>query len=124
MLLPLIACTALGEEPSDPAMRGAAVFQQYCVLCHGDAGHGDGRAAGLQKVRPSDLTRSKRSDAYKVRIITKGGAALDRSVSMPSWAQVLSEREIQDLVVFLRTLTRPAVVKKAAPAQVIGLDKS
>lgn len=87
--------------------RGAEVFSTYCVLCHGPAGRGDGRAAALQPVPPADLTASRRSAAYRLQIISGGGAALQRSSSMPAWRDVLTARQISDVAEYLRTLAAP-----------------
>src|SRR3954468_19862184 len=101
-------CAADGAHADDTAaaaqVRGSATFAKYCSLCHGTQGKGDGRAARLQQVPPADLTRSQRSDAYKSEIIRKGGAAMSRSSSMPSWGEVLSSQDIQDVVAYLQTL--------------------
>lgn len=90
------------DEPA--ALRGAQIFKTYCRLCHGELGKGDGRAAALQQQPPSDLTMSRRSDEYKVSIIRGGGAAMNRSSSMPAWRDVLSEQQITDVVAYLRVL--------------------
>ena len=89
------------------ATRGAAVFSKYCVLCHGASGVGDGRAAPLQKVPPADLTVSTRPRSYKLQIVTRGGAEMGRSESMPAWREVLTEAEIQDVVSYVQTLNGP-----------------
>lgn len=96
---------ARADGDNGASARGRALFDTYCVLCHGAAGRGDGRAAALQKVRPTNLTVSSRSDEYKSQIITNGGAALNRSESMPAWKTVLSEQQIADVVVYLRAMT-------------------
>lgn len=104
----LISAPANAADGNDAASaRGRTLFDTYCVLCHGAGGKGDGRAASLQKVRPSDLTVSPRSDEYKLQIITNGGAALSRSESMPAWSTVLSPQQIADVVVYLRAMTQP-----------------
>jgi mono/diheme cytochrome c family protein len=100
LLLSVPAHAADGN--TTPSARGRALFDTYCVLCHGSSGKGDGRAATLQKVRPSDLTASARSDDYKVQIISNGGASMNRSQSMPPWKTVLSQQQIADVVVYLR----------------------
>jgi mono/diheme cytochrome c family protein len=38
--------------------RGEKLFKQNCVSCHGDAGHGDGPAAGTLNPKPRDFTQS------------------------------------------------------------------
>lgn len=51
----LAACTPQVEEPEP--VSGRALFDQFCVTCHGASGKGDGpAAAGLAKP-PADLTR-------------------------------------------------------------------
>jgi mono/diheme cytochrome c family protein len=102
-LLGSVAAAHAGENAA--SSRGAATFAQYCALCHGAEGKGDGRAARVQQVRPADLTRSARSAAYKSEIIRKGGAAMNRSSSMPSWGEVLSASDIDDIVAYLQTLS-------------------
>lgn len=110
MAASLSSATANAADRDDAASeRGQKLFETYCVLCHGSAGKGDGRAATLQKVRPSDLTASSRSDDYKAQIISNGGAALKRSESMPPWKSVLSGEQIADVVVYLRSLVDHAV---------------
>jgi mono/diheme cytochrome c family protein len=100
--------SARASEPQgDAVSRGAALYQTYCELCHGTSGKGDGRAATLQRTRPADLTLSPRSDEYKIQIITAGGAAMNRSTSMPAWRDSLSQQEIRDVVAYLRTLHGP-----------------
>ena len=89
------------------ATRGAVVFSKYCALCHGSSGVGDGRAAALQKVPPADLTSSTRPRSYKLQIVTRGGAEMGRSESMPAWREVLTEAEIQDVVSYVQTLNGP-----------------
>lgn len=37
-------------------IRGVVVYQMRCAGCHGDSGHGDGRAAADGLARPVDLT--------------------------------------------------------------------
>ena len=48
----LAACTPEPEEVS-----GRALFDQFCVSCHGNGGKGDGPAAADLATKPADLTR-------------------------------------------------------------------
>jgi mono/diheme cytochrome c family protein len=101
--------TASGTNDSSqvPAERGRSVFAANCVMCHGDAGKGDGRVAKLYNPRPSDLTVSSKTDLYKTTIIRKGGAYVGRSMVMPAWGSELSEAQIQDVVAYLRVIAAP-----------------
>jgi cytochrome c oxidase cbb3-type subunit III len=89
---------------SSPVQRGDVVFKTNCVLCHGVRGDGKGRAAPLFHPAPADLTLSDKPDEYKRRIIRMGGAALHRSQGMPAWGERLTNREIEDVVAYLRTI--------------------
>lgn len=84
--------------------RGALVYSKYCVLCHGESGKGDGRAASMQKARPADLTASRKSESYRLQIVRNGGAAMNRSGSMPAWSDVLSPEQITDVVRYLEVV--------------------
>ena len=105
-----VPATAAGTaDPSvDAADRGRSISAANCVLCHGDAGKGDGRAAKLYNPRPADLTASTKSDLYKSTIIRKGGAYVGRSMIRPAWGAELSDAQIQDVVAYLRVIARPA----------------
>lgn len=51
LALPLAAC-APEPEPSE----GAAAYRDYCAICHGDRGTGEGAIARKLAVPPPDLT--------------------------------------------------------------------
>ncbi|ALP51889.1 hypothetical protein Tel_01345 [Candidatus Tenderia electrophaga] len=89
---------------TDPVVRGRAVFMTNCILCHGVKGNGKGRASVLYDPPPADLTRSDKNDMYKKMIITMGGAAMGRSEVMPQWGLQLKEEEIDDVILYLRTI--------------------
>jgi cytochrome c oxidase cbb3-type subunit 3 len=87
-----------------PVKRGEVVFKTNCILCHGSKGDGKGRASVLYDPPPANLTLSDKNDAYKKMIITMGGAAMGRSEVMPVWGLQLSEQQIDDVVVYLKTI--------------------
>lgn len=60
----LAMCTVLGAQeikkvPIQPttASSGKEMFTQYCAVCHGPGGRGDGPAADALKKKPADLTQ-------------------------------------------------------------------
>ena len=112
---PLAAPLAWAEDDAGPlprdttdasAIRGSIAFRTYCVLCHGTAGKGDGRAARMYTPKPANLTVSPFPDQYKEMIIRGGGVSVGRSAFMPPWGDELTEEQIHDLVSFLRELRK------------------
>jgi len=97
---------------------GKAIYEQKCLLCHGDKGDGKGAGAEHLLPRPRDFTRG----LYKIRttankpptdqdlfkIITDGMPG----TSMPPWA-VLPEKDRWNLVAYLKTFAADAF--KEAP---------
>jgi mono/diheme cytochrome c family protein len=102
---------ALGQIAQASADNGAAVYQKYCVTCHGVKADGAGAAARLFKPPPADLTKSTRPDDYKQLIIRVGGEPMGRSPGMPPWGQELSEQQIADVVQYLRTVSSIRTVR-------------
>jgi cytochrome c oxidase cbb3-type subunit III len=91
---------------TNPVRRGEVIYKNNCMLCHGVNADGKGRAAPLYHPPPSDLTRSLRDDQYKADIIKKGGAAINRSDSMPAWGEWLSDLDISDVIAFLASISQ------------------
>jgi len=99
------AALAAAQEGDQPRYeRGARLFAKYCVLCHGEKGHGDGQAALLYQPRPANLTVSPYPDSYREKIIRGGGTAVGRSASMPPWGRELSDADIAAVLVYLRRI--------------------
>ena len=104
--------------PSLPyeARLGRVTFTHYCQTCHGESGAGDGFNAFNLDPHPRDLSdpefQKKKSDAELVDAIQRGGAGVGLSALMPPWGHTLSARQIDELVLYLRTL--PTLRKPAS----------
>ena len=78
------------------AMTGKDLYREYCAVCHGTAGKGDGPAASALKVAPSDLTRISAKNGGKFpelqvqHIINGEGTELAAhgSKDMPVWGSL------------------------------------
>ena len=84
--------------------RGRQVYEQYCIVCHGPAGHGDGTVVS-KFVPPPDLTAEPsklRADGYLYAMIRQGRGIMPRygdKVHGPDrWAVVNYLRQLQGLV--------------------------
>lgn len=99
--------------------EGRKLYASYCATCHGDKGKGDGMAAKSLPAKPADHTNgvvmNQLNDKFLVDVITKGGSAVGKSSFMPSWGGALDEKQVRDLVAFIRTLAVPAY-KSESPA--------
>jgi mono/diheme cytochrome c family protein len=90
------------------AREGRAVFRHYCATCHGVEGQGDGFNAYNLDPKPRDLSdpafQAKRSDDDLASVIRSGGGVAGLSTGMPPWGRTLAERQIRNLVDYIRTL--------------------
>jgi cytochrome c oxidase cbb3-type subunit 3 len=114
-LVVLVALQARSSAEAPSSYEGRLLFTSYCSLCHGSDGKGRGPLAMAMKVEPADLTVTvrTRSDLVLRRIISGEGRQLisgrDRhnliSDAMPEWKDVLSDREIESVIAYLRFLS-------------------
>ncbi len=103
-----VAMLDKSQAASKPSLRqGRAIFKNYCTLCHGENGEGDGKMAKIIKNPPPfNLTLSRAPDEYLMQIISKGGAAMGRSARMPPWGEQFSETERRSIILYIKTLRR------------------
>ena len=86
----------------------SASFAVNCARCHGVTGDGEGPDAAMLDVPLPDLTsplyHAGRSDEEIQAVIEKGGTAVGMSPLMPPWGGFLEPREIEHLVLYIRSL--------------------
>ena len=91
---------------ADPHARAARNYDTYCVQCHGLERNGQGVNSASMSVQPRDHTDAKGMadipDQELFDAIKEGGLAVNKSVLMPVWGNVLSEEEIKEMVAYLR----------------------
>jgi mono/diheme cytochrome c family protein len=84
---------------------GRASFDTYCALCHGTDGKGNGPLA-QPNAKPQDLTDAAwvygSTDGEIFDLIVKG--LVGPPVKMPAFNATLSERDLWNVVNFLRSL--------------------
>jgi len=85
-------------------------YRTYCVQCHGLKGDGKGINVPDMSTQPRNHTDAKemsaRTDDELFKVIKEGGQAINKSVQMPPWEDVLSDGEINDLVKYLHELCK------------------
>lgn len=112
-LFALVSLTASEAVAQGDAQAGAKLFkEQKCVRCHGESGKGDGPTARKLrgKVKMPDMTdkaaMSQQTDEFYAEIIVKGGKAVHKSSTMPSFGNKLNEDQIKDLIAYIHSLAR------------------
>lgn len=77
------------------SLDGATVFKEYCAVCHGDSGKGNGPAARALKTPPADLTTiTKRHNGFPRKTIEEmilaenEPPAAHGSREMPVWGPI------------------------------------
>lgn len=87
----------------DPKV-GLQLYQEYCQVCHGEEGDGDGIMTRLMGVMPMDHTNQNAtnplSNADLVKSILDG-----RGRFMPAWRGIISQSDVEALVSYIRLLS-------------------
>jgi len=104
MLLVLEASPAFGAESQGMA-SGRSNYDAKCASCHGASGKGDGWRARLSWLTLPNFSDSAsmqtRADDDLFRITKQGGKS-----GMPSFGLELTDPEIKDLVVYIRSFAK------------------
>lgn len=110
---PIPAKPAGASVPSPSAYEleiGRNVYLAYCATCHGEKGAGDGFNAFNLDPHPRDLGdpafQKKKSDADLADVIRRGGAGVGLSSLMPPWGHTLNDRQVEDVVLYVRSLKK------------------
>jgi mono/diheme cytochrome c family protein len=109
VILVLIAAQVVAAQ--DKA-EGKKLYGTYCSGCHGETGKGDGPAAVSLPVKPANHTdgtaMNQIPDKILSEIISKGGQAVGKSPFMPGWGSQLNEKQIRDILAYVRSLATPS----------------
>lgn len=86
----------------------AAIYHNYCSVCHGDKGDGESRAKNSMIPPPKDFTNVQLAvQLTRARMIDS--VANGRSgTAMTPWKTQLSQKEIEGVVDYIRTTFMPA----------------
>lgn len=91
--------------------QGQRIFYQQCVWCHADttpAGPSNrNNVVPLPPLLNDGTVLNKETDASLVRIISLGGGAIGKSPMMPPHGKLLSQKEMEDVVRFIRVISVP-----------------
>jgi len=89
---------------------GKDVYLHYCIGCHGETGGGDGFNSFNLDPHPRDLSdpafQKAKSNAELADAIRRGGAGVGLTALMPPWGHTLDARQIDDVILYIRSLKR------------------
>ena len=120
LLIPLLLCgwneamAGFHDAKSDGVMRPAAIYHNYCSVCHGDKGNGESRAKGGLVPPPLDFTTlSAAQQLTRDRMVS---AVRDGrpGTAMIAWKSQLSDSEIKSVVDYIRGTFMRVRTKTAA----------
>ena len=91
--------------------QGRAVYEQYCAICHGTKGDGQGPLASLFHTKPRNFIKGE----YKIKSTPSGSPPLDEDLirgvkfGLPGTAMTphayLSDEEIRAIVSYIKTFS-------------------
>jgi mono/diheme cytochrome c family protein len=111
-------------QPVRPgAHPGRAVYVKHCATCHGDTGQSDGPGAAALPIKPPPFTDGRLinplTDDFLHQVVRDGSGSVGLAPQMPAFGPFLTDREIRDVVAYVRTLAVPAYrLPAAAPPPV------
>ncbi|MDB5953696.1 c-type cytochrome [Ramlibacter sp.] len=100
-----------GNRGPDAAQQTpAALYHNYCSVCHGDAGDGNSRASASLKPPPRDFTSPQSAqELTRERMLAAVGNGVPGS-AMVGWHTQLSDEQVGQVVDYVRgTFMRPSV---------------
>lgn len=89
-----------GKKLKSSAKKGAAIFNKFCIVCHGTKGLGDGPGGKALNPKPANLasvTVQAQTDGEIFWKISNGRGA------MIKWDPIIKESDRWDLVNYIRT---------------------
>ena len=107
------------------AKRGKALYERYCISCHGPNGDGRGESAPYLDPKPRDFTKA----VFKCRSTPSGTLPLDSDLydtisrgvhasGMPSWKPLLRQERV-NLIAYIKTFSSAFQEEKpGAPVEI------
>lgn len=84
--------------------QGKQVYKQYCQVCHGVEGEGDGIMTNLIGIMPMDFTNPIETESLSNEDIVKS-IQDGKKRYMPAWRGILSQNDIEAVVSYIRLIS-------------------
>jgi mono/diheme cytochrome c family protein len=100
-----------GNRSNDaPQQTPAALYHNYCSVCHGDQGDGQSRARGSMKPPPRDFTTPQSAQELTRERMIAGVRTGVPGTAMVGWQSQLSDEQIAKVVDYVRNTFMAASV--------------
>lgn len=110
---------AAGQPGVPGGHPGRAVYERHCATCHGAEGRADGPGAAALPIKPPPFTDGRLlnplTDEFLATVIRDGAAAVGLAPQMPAFGRLLTEREIRDVIAYIRTMADPPYRPRPSP---------
>jgi mono/diheme cytochrome c family protein len=105
------ATRVVGQPAKASPHPGKATYDQYCATCHGETGQADGSGAANLPIKPPPFTDGRLMnplpDDFLFKVVSEGAAAVGLAPQMPAFRPPLTDRQIQDVIGYVRTFAQP-----------------
>lgn len=103
MVLGVTAATpsGFGESQGNPK-NGKAPYEQYCAICHGARGLGNGPMAKATSPPATRLASREVRDKPDQELFD--AIANGKGSAMPAWRGILADEQIGDVIAYVRSL--------------------
>lgn len=81
---------------------GKKIYDRNCASCHGPTGQGPGGRSPVPNFTDA-AAMAKKTDTDLLAKITNGG----QGTGMPAYGKVLSEKDREDVLAYIRSLSSP-----------------
>lgn len=105
LALGLVIRVQAAADTGGNALKGKPIYEKHCLLCHGPQGRGDGpmgKSLDPPAANFSSPESMHKSDAELLKVIREGHP----DTAMTAWKGSLSEQEFQDVLAYVRHLSR------------------
>ncbi len=104
-----------GQTLAQSMDNGSQIYQNYCIGCHGPNQDGNGVNAASLNPKPRNLRDAPFMQAMSYQRINTSLHKGVYGTAMPRWENTLSEKEIQEVIPYVFSLTAPAPGASNAP---------
>lgn len=86
--------------------RGKALYNAYCIHCHGLSGGGDGPAAGGLNPKPTNFRDTNIMSSITPEMMEKTIVEGVEGTSMRGWSTILKPEEVKDIIEYIKSFMK------------------